>query len=183
MFCWNKNIESKSGSTPSPWGEGRGEGEEYKIESPLSENKFNTHSVIQRSFHFNSNEESFRRAKALRKDSTSAEKLFWRLVKNRQFENLKFRRQHPIGSFIVDFYCHEKRLVIELDGSVHEDEFIKQYDKRREQVLKSFGLIIVRFENGDIIRNLDLVIGELREVISIPSPRPSPKGEGGPPIQ
>ena len=74
-----------------------------------------------------------KRARALRKTSTDAETLLWSRLRNRQFRNLKFRRQVPLGHYIVDFYCHELRLVIELDGGQHSEEV----DRTRTQWLES----------------------------------------------
>lgn len=78
----------------------------------------------------------FENARALRLTSTEAEELLWQELRDRKLNGLKFRRQHPIDKWIADFYCHEKKLVIELDGSVHNEKEIAEYDARREKELK-----------------------------------------------
>ncbi len=88
------------------------------------------------SFHLNAKKSTKEFAKGLRKRQTSAEELFWKIVRNRNMLNLKIRRQHPIGPFIVDFYCHELLLVIEIDGSIHDLEEVKEKYIKREVFFK-----------------------------------------------
>ena len=83
----------------------------------------------------------------------------WSYLRGRQVENLKFRRQHPIGPFIVDFCCVEKRIVVELDGGQHRED--EQYDARRTQILEERGYRVVRFWNGDVSGNLEGVLEQL----------------------
>lgn len=97
----------------------------------------------------------------LRQDMTSAEKLFWAKVASRQLHNLKFRRQHAIGNYIVDFYCPERKLVIEIDGDTHAEELTMQDDRVREDYLKSLGYKIIRYQNQDILNNLEGVFEDL----------------------
>jgi len=80
--------------------------------------------------------ESHLTAKKLRKDETSAEWLFWQMVRNRKVMGFKFKRQHPIGSYYADFYCHDAKLVVELDGDIHEVESVKKETKYENQILK-----------------------------------------------
>ena len=98
-----------------------------------------------------------KRARALRKTSTDAATLLWSRLRNRQFRNLKFRRQVPLGHYIVDFYCHELRLVIELDGGQHSEEV----DRTRTQWLESEGYRVVRFWNHEVMVNLNGVLAQL----------------------
>src|SRR5436305_562887 len=93
------------------------------------------------------------RARQLRKDQTSAEARIWRELRYRRFAGYKFRRQHPIGPFIADFYCHEARLVIEFDGESHLGR--EDYDRRRQDWLEAHGYKVLRFYNNDIPANLD----------------------------
>ena len=94
-------------------------------------------------------------ARALRADSTDTEGKLWSCLRNRRMEGFKFRRQHPIGQIIVDFYCQEARLAIELDGSQHEaDDRAKEHDRRRDQELSRVGIRVLRFWNPDVQRNL-----------------------------
>jgi very-short-patch-repair endonuclease len=90
------------------------------------------------------------RVRQLRKDSTGAEKVFWEMVRARRFNGLKFRRQHPIGSYIVDFFCLEKRLIVEIDGSVH-DQALEKNDHERQQALESQGFRVLRFSNEEVM--------------------------------
>jgi very-short-patch-repair endonuclease len=113
-------------------------------------------------YHFGAKPEIFDRAQQLRKKMTEAEKILWKRLRNRKFEGLKFRRQHPVGYFIVDFYCHEKRLVVEVDGSIHDLEEVKERDENREAELKNLGLTVVRFTNNEVIYHINKVLNTLR---------------------
>ncbi|MFO1430791.1 MAG: endonuclease domain-containing protein [Candidatus Competibacteraceae bacterium] len=103
------------------------------------------------------------RRKALRSTMTPAEIKLWQVLKHSQLDNLKFRRQHSIGPFIVDFYCPSARLIVELDGSTHDNETAWQRDEQRTAYLESLGLRIVRFENRDVIENLEGVLAEIKQ--------------------
>ncbi len=95
------------------------------------------------------------KARQLRKNQTDAEQAIWRLVRAKQIEGLKFRRQHPIQPYIVDFICPEKKLVIELDGGQHADNEAVVYDKKRTKFLESKGYTVVRFWNNEVINNIE----------------------------
>ena len=107
----------------------------------------------------------------LRKNPTKAEKILWKALRNRKLLNMKFRRQQPIFHdltgretfFIADFYCHEKNLIIELDGTIHNFK-IKQ-DKERTEILNSLGLRIIRFSNNEVENNLNNVIKKIRKEV------------------
>ena len=105
----------------------------------------------------------FENAKALRQSSTEAEEKLWRELRNRKLNGLKFRRQHPIDKWIVDFYCHEKKLVIELDGSVHNEKEIAEYDAGREKDLKELGMNVIRFRNEEVMTNVESVLKSIAE--------------------
>ncbi|MEA3496740.1 MAG: endonuclease domain-containing protein [Bacteroidota bacterium] len=105
----------------------------------------------------------FERARELRKRMTHAEKILWGKVRNRKIEDKKIRRQHPISNYIVDFYCHEKKLVIELDGGIHEQLEQKLYDIDREKELTNLGLKVIRFRNSDVINNVASVLKEIKK--------------------
>jgi very-short-patch-repair endonuclease len=100
--------------------------------------------------------------KELRKRLTPSEARLWAHIKNSQL-GYKFRRQHSIKKYILDFYCTQKKLAIELDGSPHDTEqgFVK--DKERTEYLQSQGIKVIRFENKDIIKNLEGVLLEIRK--------------------
>ena len=109
---------------------------------------------------------AFKNAQALRKASTEAENLLWQELRNRKLAGLKFRRQHPISNYIADFYCNEKTLVIEVDGNIHNEPAIKEYDKARTQVLNSMGIQILRFTNDEIKNNMPDVLQRIAEFLN-----------------
>jgi very-short-patch-repair endonuclease len=113
-------------------------------------------------------------ARQLRKNSTYAEKLIWRHLRNRNLDGIKFRRQQPLGPYIVDFIAAEKKLVIELDGGQHAAN--KVLDKDRDQYIESEGYRVLRFWNNEVLQNTEGVLERLRQEIlkDTPSPRPSP---------
>lgn len=92
----------------------------------------------------------------LRKNMTSSEKILWDKLRRRQLKNMYFRRQHPYGIYILDFYCFEANLVIEVDGEIHSGR--EDYDNERTRYLESSGLKVLRFENKDVITRLNWVI-------------------------
>lgn len=94
---------------------------------------------------------------------TQAEILMWDKLKNNQFKGYKFRRQHPIYHFIVDFYCHALKLIIEIDGKYHESEEQKKEDLNRTELLQFQGLKEIRFSNEEVIHDMDLVLKKLGE--------------------
>ncbi|MDD5750901.1 MAG: DUF559 domain-containing protein [Candidatus Peribacteraceae bacterium] len=90
-------------------------------------------------------ERTVRKARALRKNQTPAEKILWKKLRGRRFQKLKFRRQVPIGSFIVDFYCAEHCLIIEIDGSIHALK--EEYDDNRQRFIEEGSYTVLRFTN------------------------------------
>ncbi|ESK57492.1 endonuclease domain-containing protein [Acinetobacter tjernbergiae] len=100
-------------------------------------------------------------AKTMRTNATDAEHLIWQLLRAKRFMNLKFRRQHVIAPYIVDFYCHELGLVIELDGSQHNTDDGRAYDVERTKFLEALGLKVVRYWNNDLLKNTESVLGNL----------------------
>jgi very-short-patch-repair endonuclease len=102
------------------------------------------------------------RAKRLRRQSTAAEEVLWERLRSRQFLGLKFRRQVPIGQYIADFYCHDRRLVLELDGGIHDEPRQQSHDGNRDLNLTTLGYTILRFTNEEVLRNLDLVLETTR---------------------
>ena len=99
-------------------------------------------------------------ARKLRKNSSDAERLLWKKLKSKQFEGLKFRRQQPIGKYIVDFVCLEKRLIIEADGGQHAEDSAK--DQQRDEWLKGEGFRVLRFWNNEILGNIEGVMESVR---------------------
>jgi very-short-patch-repair endonuclease len=98
------------------------------------------------------------RAIELRRNMTEAEKIFWAAARGRKFRKLKFRRQQIIEGFVIDFYCDELRLCVEIDGAVHRDETAKKYDAERDKALKMHGLTMLRFTNDEAIRDVNKVL-------------------------
>jgi very-short-patch-repair endonuclease len=96
------------------------------------------------------------RGRELRKESTWPERRLWNCLRDRRLGGLKFRRQAAIGPFIVDYYCHEHRLVVELDGASHDGR--GEYDRDREQYLQCENLHILRFHNDDVLRDVEPVL-------------------------
>lgn len=98
----------------------------------------------------------FQRARELRNKSTRAEEVLWEYLKTKPF-GIKFRRQHPYSVFILDFYCHSLKLVIEADGSIHNLEEVKKNDIERQKLLEQDGLKVIRFSNEEILNSLEKV--------------------------
>ena len=109
------------------------------------------------------------RARELRKRTTNAEALLWRSLRSRRFGRLKFRRQHPVGGYVLDFYCDEARLAIELDGGQHAMEKQSAVDEARTEELAKRGIRVLRFWSNDILQNLDGVLMRISEAVAPPS--------------
>jgi very-short-patch-repair endonuclease len=114
---------------------------------------------------FGAKRELFENARELRKRETEAEKILWKALRSRSCEGLKFRRQYPVKQFIIDFYCHEYLLGIEVDGSVHDTEEAKEYDLNRTAELENLGITIIRFNNDEVLNNLTDVLLEIRSKV------------------
>jgi very-short-patch-repair endonuclease len=112
------------------------------------------------------------RARTLRQALTDAERVLWFQLRDRRFQGLKFRRQMPIGAYVADFACAERRLVIELDGSQHAANV--EEDARRTAVLGEQGWRVLRFWNNDVLSNLDGVLQQLTAALC-PHPNPLPQ--------
>ncbi|MBS0309676.1 MAG: endonuclease domain-containing protein [Proteobacteria bacterium] len=124
------------------------------------------------------------RAKTLRKHQTEAEQRLWYFLRAHRFMNLKFKRQEPIGSYIVDFVCHTHQLIIEADGGQHAENMA--YDQTRDAWLAAQGFTMMRFWNNEILQQTDAVLEKIRLAVegfalssaAALSPAPLPKGEG-----
>jgi acetylglutamate kinase len=118
----------------------------------------------------------FQKAEELRNRMTPAEEVLWKLIHINQWK-LKFRRQHPISNYVVDFYSHSIRLVIELDGGIHDIEEVKRHDELREKDLEELGLTVLRFKNDEVFKNRKAVLEKIAKTIGmLQSP---PLGDGG----
>jgi very-short-patch-repair endonuclease len=108
--------------------------------------------------------EKLLRAKELRREMTPAEKILWEELRANKL-GVHFRRQQVIEGFIVDFYCHKAGLVVEVDGDIHDLQ--QEEDARRAKVLSQLGLRIVRFGNDEIVRELSMVVGRIKEQVCL----------------
>ncbi len=151
--------EITTASTPSPRlrGEGWGEGHIHHRDAELEE-KLKGY------------------ARELRASATDAEQKIWYLLRNRNFLGYKFRRQHPIGNYILDFYCPDAKLAIELDGSQHAEN--EKYDRQRSEILQADGIKVLRFWNNDVLRNTEAVLMQLANALPL-TPALSPQAGGG----
>jgi adenine-specific DNA-methyltransferase len=112
---------------------------------------------------------SLPRRRALRRDSTDAERALWFHLRAKRFIGLKFRRQHPCGPYILDFYCPARRLAIELDGGQHFDPTAEAYDLRRTAFLERNGVKVLRFTNDVVLREIREVLEAIWSEVSDPS--------------
>ncbi len=128
------------------------------------------------------------RAREMRQPQTPAEATLWRHLRNRNLK-YKFRRQHPIYRFIIDFYCAEAKLLIEIDGDSHLQKEQMEYDQARTEYLEDFGYQVIRFTNDDMRYNINTVVTEIIRTVETrieeisktkvtPHPSPLPKGRG-----
>ena len=113
-------------------------------------------------------------AKLLRANATGAERILWSILRYKQLAALRFRRQQPIGPYIVDFFCPSAKLVVELDGSQHGADKIVAYDEDRTRFLESKGYRVLRFWNVEVIRNRDSVAEAIYHAGTAPDPSPKP---------
>ncbi len=119
------------------------------------------------------------RARELRREMTDAERLLWAHIRRRQVFGHRFRRQQPIGRYIVDFVCLEKRVIVELDGGQHMEQ--ETYDAERTRWLEGRGYRVLRFWNNQVFDEIEGVLKVISDALeAFPPPRPSPsRGEGG----
>lgn len=103
------------------------------------------------------------KARELRKNMTKSEQKLWQYIRKKEIMGTRFRRQHPIDRFILDFYCHAAKLVIEVDGEYHNEEDQHQYDEGRAHELKEMGSDIIRFTNDEVESSIDKVIDKIKE--------------------
>lgn len=109
---------------------------------------------IDRNMFYGARPHIFQKAKALRNNMTDAEKMLWSRLSRKQL-GYRFKAQHPIDIFIADFYCHELKLVVELDGGIHDASEQKTYDEGRTSELEAFGIKVIRFTNHEILLGLN----------------------------
>ncbi len=113
-------------------------------------------------------------ARRLREDSTPTEATLWEALRNRRLAGLKFRRQQPIGPFVADFYCHQEKLVIEVDGPIHQ--FQKTADRQRDELLEAAGFRVLRIPSEHVETSLPSVLERIRGAVAA-APLPGERGE------
>ena len=119
--------------------------------------------------------EYIKKRQHLRNNMTKAEIILWSKLKGKQLKGLKFRRQYGINNYIVDFYCPELRLAIELDGDVHGYNSRIAYDKQRQREIEVLGIKVLRYTNNDVIKNLESVLSDI--IATTPHSPPSQGGD------
>lgn len=119
-----------------------------------------------KNFHKDARKKQFQYASDMRKAPTDAEDILWQRLRNRKILGFKFRRQHPLNKFIVDFYCHEANLIIEVDGEIHETPEQKDYDLGRTYELNAMGFNVVRFSNAQVKNSIKDVLEEIKRLLS-----------------
>jgi len=133
-------------------------------------------SILKKPMFYGADAETFESASILRREMTLPERILWKRLRNRNLFKVKFRRQHPIDIFIVDFYCHELKLVIEVDGEVHNDRDIAEYDLGRSAELEKYGIKILRFSNDQIFTDITLVLNKIHKKITELTPLQGGRG-------
>jgi very-short-patch-repair endonuclease len=103
-------------------------------------------------------------AKELRHRLTAAEQVLWSALRGRGIGGLRFRRQHPVGPFVLDFFCPAAKLVIEVDGPIHEQQ--REQDQARTEHLEAYGYRVLRFTNQEVMTNLEAVVAQIADVAS-----------------
>jgi cyclase len=107
----------------------------------------------------------FDKARELRKSMTDAEMVLWGYLKTKPMGN-KFRRQHPLGIYIADFFCYKQKLVIEVDGGIHKNETVKTSDIERQKIIEAEDIIVLRFSNEEVLVRLENVIAKIEVYLS-----------------
>jgi very-short-patch-repair endonuclease len=126
--------------------------------------------VIERNMFYGASRNTFNKAHELRRIMTDAEKSLWKELKNRKIFKSRFRRQHPVDIFIVDFYCHEFKLAIEIDGEIHLNQEVAEYDDGRTHDLEKLGIRILRFTNQQVFTDMNTILREILQFVSSSNP-------------
>jgi very-short-patch-repair endonuclease len=118
---------------------------------------------LEKSMYFNASPSTLEAARILRKNMTKHENILWERLKGNQICGLRFRRQHPIDFFIADFYCHAAKLVVEVDGEIHDMQ--NEYDIGRSAEMEKYGIKVIRFKNDDVENNINEVVNSIESVV------------------
>ena len=113
------------------------------------------------SLHKGSRSTTHQHARELRHAETEAEKKLWALLRNRQLKGKKFRRQHAFADYVLDFYCHECKLAVELDGNIHKEKENQEYDTARTNLLNEYGITVIRFWNNEVLNEPEKVLEKI----------------------
>jgi very-short-patch-repair endonuclease len=119
---------------------------------------------IEKSMYYGAKPETFEAARILRKHMTTHEKLLWDKLKLKQICGVRFRRQHPIDFFIADFYCHEIRLVVEIDGEIHN--YQREHDEGRSAEMERYFIKVIRFTNSEVEYNIEDVVKRIENEVT-----------------
>ena len=119
---------------------------------------------LDKNMYFGAKAVTIETAKMLRNNMTYHENLLWESLKGKQIYGVRFRRQHPIMFFIADFYCHEAKLVVEVDGEIHNEK--TDYDDGRSAVMEKFGILVLRVTNSEVETGLEKVICKIETIVN-----------------
>jgi very-short-patch-repair endonuclease len=132
---------------------------------------------VVKDMHVGAKPELFRFAQEMRKNPTESEKALWNILRKFRYKGYIFRRQHSVDIFIADFYCHKLKLIVEVDGGVHDSDQAMEYDDGRSAELEKYGLSIIRFTNDQVLKETDKITFHIQNYISRLTSL-SPPGEG-----
>ena len=121
---------------------------------------------IERNMFYGAKANTFMFAEQLRQNMTEAELILWNRLKQNKLNGFRFKAQHPIKSFIADFYCHKAKFVIEIDGIIHNREERKEYDINRTYEFEQLGLTVLRFTNGDVLFKINWVLTQIEDYLT-----------------
>jgi very-short-patch-repair endonuclease len=116
-------------------------------------------------FYFGASRDLLSRAGSLRREMTNAENILWQKLRNKQIDGFRFRRQHPIDTFVADFFCYQAMLVVEVDGNVHADHSQAERDIERTRILNRHQIRVIRFTNDQVEKNINFVLNEIRRAL------------------
>ena len=125
---------------------------------------------IERNMFFGAKKNIFLKAIDLRRNMTFAEKFLWKELSNRNVFKVRFKRQHPVDIFIIDFYCHKCQLAIEVDGEIHLKQEIQEYDSARASDIEKLGIKILRFTNDEVINDIENVLNKILNEVNKKAP-------------
>ena len=132
-----------------------------------------------RTLFYRSNAQIFRYAHKLRANMTVAEKILWHHLSKSKLNGYRFKRQHPIKNYIADFYCHKAKLIIEIDGGIHdqEDQIIR--DRERTAIIEALDCRVIRFRNSEVMNEIEHVLASIKTALPPATTAASPSGEVG----